>query len=80
MIEKTPRPHHQKNAALPTRHPSRALASPGALLPELQRNFRNYRGVAVPGLCREQLTQTLIVRSRTVVKVIDCAFVENVLF
>ena len=49
-----------------TRHPSRALDSPCALLPELRRYKDTGRFVAlgaeVPGRCQEQLTQTLIVR------------------
>ena len=48
-----------------TRRPSRALDSPRALLPELQRNKDTVRCGAivaeVPGN-RQQLTQTLIVR------------------
>ena len=49
-----------------TRRPSRALDSPRALLPELQRNKDNVRcpaiGAEVPGHRQKQLTQTLIVR------------------
>ena len=49
-----------------TRHPSRALDSPSALLPELQRNKDTVRcaalGAEVPGHHQKQLTQTLIVR------------------
>ena len=49
-----------------TRRPSRALDSPRALLPELQRNKDAVRcaalGTEVPGGHRQQLTQTLIVR------------------
>ena len=49
-----------------TRLPSRALASPRALLPELQRYKDTFRcamlGAEVPGHCQQQLTQTLIVR------------------
>ena len=51
-----------------TRRPSRALDSPGALLPELQRYKDSVRcsalGAEVPGLGRsqQQLTQSLIVR------------------
>ena len=49
-----------------TRRPSRALDSPRALLPELQRYKDTVRcgalGAEVPGHCQQQLTQTLIVR------------------
>ena len=49
-----------------TRLPSRALNSPRALLPELQRYKDTVRcgalGAEVPGHCQEQVTQTLIVR------------------
>ena len=49
-----------------TRQPSRALDSPRALLPELQRYKDTVRcaalGAEVPGHCQQQLTQTLIVR------------------
>ena len=49
-----------------TRRPSRALDSPRALLPELQRNKDTVRcaalGAEVQGHHQEQLTQTLIVR------------------
>merc|ERR1719422_1234152 len=49
-----------------TRRPSRALNSPGALLPELQRYKDTVRcaalGAEVPGHRQQQLTQTLIVR------------------
>ena len=49
-----------------TRRPSRALDSPRALLPELQRYKDTVRcaalGAEVPGHRQEQLTQTLIVR------------------
>ena len=49
-----------------TRRPSRALDSPRALLPELQRYKDIVRcaalGAEVPGHRQQQLTQTLIVR------------------
>ena len=49
-----------------TRRPSRALDSPRALLPELQRYKDTVRcaalGVEVPGHRQQQLTKTLIVR------------------
>ena len=49
-----------------TWRPSRALDSPIALLPELQRYMDTFRcaapGAEVPGHCQKQLTQTLIVR------------------
>ena len=49
-----------------TRRPSRALDSPRALLPELQRYKDTVRcaalGAEVPGHCQQQLTQTLTVR------------------
>ena len=49
-----------------TRRPSRALDSPRALLPELQRYKDTVRcgalGAEVPGHRQQQLTQTLIVR------------------
>ena len=49
-----------------TRRPSRALDSPRALLPELQRNKVTVKcgqlGAEVPGHRPEQLTQTLFVR------------------
>ena len=49
-----------------TRCPSRALNSPGAVLPELQRYKDSVRcaalGAEVPGHRQQQLTQTLIVR------------------
>ena len=49
-----------------TRRPSRALDSPRALLPELQRYKGTVRcatlGAEVPGHRQQQLTQTLIVR------------------
>ena len=49
-----------------TRRPSRALDSPRALLPELQRYKDTVRCAAlsaeVPGRVQQQLTQTLIVR------------------
>merc|ERR1712073_77905 len=49
-----------------TQRPSRALDSPRALLPELQRYKDTVRcaalGAEVPGHCQQQLTQTLIVR------------------
>ena len=49
-----------------TRRPSRALDSPPALLPELQRYKDTVRcaalGVEVPGHRKQQLMQTLIVR------------------
>ena len=55
-----------------TRHPSRALNSPPALLSELQRNKDTVRCVAldaeVKGPRQEQLTRLV------------CAFVENALF
>ena len=48
-----------------TQRPSRALDSPRALLPELQRYKDTVRcaalGAEVPGHCQEQFTQTLIV-------------------
>ena len=48
------------------RRPSRALDSPCALLPELQRYKDLVRctalGAEVPGHCQQQLMQTLIVR------------------
>ena len=48
-----------------TRRPSRALISPRALLPELQRNKGHRQGCAlgaeVPGHRQEQLTQTLMI-------------------
>ena len=48
-----------------TRHPSRAFELPCALLPELQRYKDTVRcaalGMKVPGNCKQQLTQTLIV-------------------
>ena len=49
-----------------TRRPSRALVSPGALLPELQRYKDTIRcatlGAEVPGHYQKQLTRILIVR------------------
>ena len=49
-----------------TRRPSRALDSPRALLPELQRYKETVRsaalGAEVPGHRQQQLTQTLILR------------------
>merc|ERR1711923_60177 len=51
-----------------TRRPSRALNSPRALLPELQRHKDTVRcaalGTEVPGHRQQQLRQTLIVKSQ----------------
>ena len=61
-----------------TRRPSRALDSPRALLPELQRYKDTVRGAVlgaeVPGHCQQQLTQTLIVRLLKTLFYIDPLF------
>ena len=62
-----------------TRRLSRALDSPRALLPELQRYKDTVRcaalGAEVPGHCQQQLTQTLIVRllkTHLFTPIVDC--------
>ena len=62
-----------------TRRPSRALASPRALLLELQRHKDTVRcaalGAEVPGYRKQQLTQTLIVRllkTHFFTSILDC--------
>ena len=62
-----------------TRRPSRALDSPRALLPELQRYKDTVRcaalGMDVPGHRQKQLTQTLIVnfvKKHFSARILDC--------
>ena len=62
-----------------TRRPSRALDSPRALLPELQRYKDTVRcaalGAEVPGHRQQQLTQTLIVgllKTHFLTTILDC--------